>query len=431
MHWAADEEAFTYHGGALEVARRVAPQAPEPWIDLSTAINPHAYPLPHLEAEAWSRLPESGALAGLEAAAARRYRAEDGSVVAGPGSQALIHALAHILPRGAVGALGPTYGGFAGAFARMGEAKRLDEMGGLDVAIVVNPNNPDGRIVPRAALLDLHERLARRGGVLIVDEAFADFELLAPESTQGPLQRVSSPTRAALARARAQALAGEEQGGGSRHPASRGSSSRAFDNLLGPRDPPLIGRSEERPSIGRAMPAPTRGGGCANGVDPAQMQLAPDSEESLAPMLPASGAVVLRSFGKTYGLAGLRLGFALASADIAKPLRAALGPWPVSGPAIAIGVRALADSDWLEATRGRLGKESARLDMLLEGAGWRILGGTRLFRLASHDDARGAFERLLAAGILARPFAGERKRLRFGIPGDESAWERLATALQG
>jgi len=161
------------------------------------------------------------------------------------------------------------------------------------------------------------------------------------------------------------------------------------------------------------------------------MQLAPDSEESLAPMLPSRGAVVLRSFGKTYGLAGLRLGFALASADIAKPLRAALGPWPVSGPAIAIGVRALADSDWLEATRGRLGKESARLDMLLEGAGWRILGGTRLFRLASHDDARGAFERLLAAGLLARPFAGERKRLRFGIPGDESAWERLATALQG
>ena len=335
LHWAADEEAFTYHGGALEVARRLAPQAPEPWIDLSTGINPHAYPLPDLEAEAWSRLPESGALAGLEAAAADRYGAGARSVVAGPGSQALIHALARILPRGTVGALGPTYGGLGAAFAAAGvrvvEAKRLDEMGSLDVAMVVNPNNPDGRIIPRAALLDLHERLARRGGVLIVDEAFADF----------------------------------------------------------------------------------------------------DSAESLAPTLPASGAAVLRSFGKCYGLAGLRLGFALASTDIVEPLRAALGPWPVSGPAIAIGVRALADSDWLEATRGRLGKESARLDMLLEGAGWRILGGTRLFRLASHDDARGAFERLLAAGILARPFAGERKRLRFGIPGDESAWERLATALQG
>src|SRR5271154_6901654 len=116
----ADERAFTYHGGALEVARRLAPNAPEPWIDLSTGINPHAYPLPDLEPEAWSRLPESGALARLEAAAALRYRAAAASVVAGPGSQALIQALAHTLPHEAVGALGPTYSGFASAFAAAG-----------------------------------------------------------------------------------------------------------------------------------------------------------------------------------------------------------------------------------------------------------------------------------------------------------------------
>ena len=178
-------------------------------------------------------------------------------------------------------------------------------MGGLDVAIVVNPNNPDGRITPRADLLELHRRLARRGGVLIVDEAFADFD-------------------------------GES--------------------------------------------------------------------ESLAPVLPA-GAVVLRSFGKSFGLAGLRLGFAIASADIVQPLRAALGEWPVSGPAIAIGTKALADLAWTDAMRDRLGAEAARLDGLLEGNGWRILGGTRLFRLAAKADARAAFERLMAAGILARPFA--------------------------
>ena len=101
-------------------------------------------------------------------------------VVAGPGSQALIQALARIIPRGAVGVLGPTYGGLKAAFAAAGaqvdEAKRVEDMGGLDVAIVVNPNNPDGRITPRADLLELHERLAPRGGVLIVDEAFADFD---------------------------------------------------------------------------------------------------------------------------------------------------------------------------------------------------------------------------------------------------------------
>ncbi len=331
LDWIASFGALTYHGGALEVARRIAPEAPEPWIDLSTGINPHPYPPPDLAIGAWSRLPGSGALATLETAAGRRYGAGAASVVAGPGSQALIHALSHILRGEAVGVLGPTYGGFAAAFARVVEAERLEEMGSLDVAIIVNPNNPDGRIVPRDALLALHDALARRGGALIVDEAFADF----------------------------------------------------------------------------------------------------DGEESLAPMLPSSGAVVLRSFGKTYGLAGLRLGFALASADITQPLRAALGPWPVSGPAIAIGACALADSDWLDAMGARLGKDQARLDALLERGRWRILGGTRLFRLAGHDDAGAAFERLIAAGILVRPFADEWKQLRFGIPGDENAWERLASALQG
>jgi cobalamin biosynthesis protein CobC len=330
----ADYGTLTYHGGALEVARQLAPGAPEPWIDLSTGINPHTYPLPDLEPEAWSRLPESGALARLEAAAARRYGVAAGNVVAGPGSQALIQALARILPHGAVGALAPTYGGFAAAFAAAGahvvEAKRLEDMGALDAAIVVNPNNPDGRIISRAALLDLHARLVRRGGVLIVDEAFADFDA---------------------------------------------------------------------------------------------------ETESLAPSLP-SGAVVLRSFGKAYGLAGLRLGFALASPELVPLLRAALGPWPVSGPAIGIGIHALTDSDWVEAMRERLRKDAARLDTLLHAAGWRIIGGTRLFRLAAHANARAAFERLLVAGILTRPFAEAPDWLRFGIPGDENAWERLAAALR-
>ena len=155
-----------------------------------------------------------------------------------------------------------------------------------------------------------------------------------------------------------------------------------------------------------------------------------DPEESLAPMLPASRAVVLRSFGKAYGLAGLRLGFALAAPDVVPSLRAALGSWPVSGPAIGIGSGALADSDWLEKMRVRLGEDKARLDAVLREAGWGIIGGSRLFRLAAHARARHAFERLLAAGILARPFAAAPDQLRFGIPGDENAWERLAAALR-
>ena len=173
-------DAFTYHGGALEVARRLAPDAPTPWIDLSTGINPYAYPLPDLAAEVWTRLPDSESLAELEAAAAARYRASAASVVAGPGSQALIHALSRISAARRGRRLGPTYGGHAAAFAAAGvlfeHAASLDAMDDLDVAIVVNPNNPDGRITRRADLLELHERLAPRGGMLIVDEAFADFD---------------------------------------------------------------------------------------------------------------------------------------------------------------------------------------------------------------------------------------------------------------
>jgi cobalamin biosynthetic protein CobC len=331
--WAADIAALVYHGGALDVARRLCPDAPEPWIDLSTGINPHPYPLPALATETWTRLPGGAWLASLEAAAAARYGVAPEAVVAGPGSQALIQTLAVIAPRGVVAALGATYRGYDEAFACVGarvvEAASLEALGDIDVAIVANPNNPDRRVAGRFDLLDLQARLRSHGGWLIVDEAFADF----------------------------------------------------------------------------------------------------DAKESLAPVLPQRGAAVLRSFRKTYGVAGLRLGFAAASPDVAGRLRAALGPWPVSGPAIAVGLPALADDEWLSAIGARLVEEGVRLDALLQTSGWRILGGTRLFRLAAGADAEAAFRRLIAAGILVRPFADAPDRLRFGIPAEEAHWGRLAAVL--
>jgi cobalamin biosynthesis protein CobC len=140
---------------------------------------------------------------------------------------------------------------------------------------------------------------------------------------------------------------------------------------------------------------------------------------------------VLRSFGKIYGLAGLRLGFAIAPAALAARLRAALGPWAVSGPVLEIGARALADTDWLVDTRLRLAADSARLDHLLRLGGFEILGGTPLFRLARHADARGWFTRLGTAGILTRPFAERPDALRFGLPGVKEHWARLEAALAG
>ena len=327
-------EALAYHGGDLAVARRLVPDAPQPWIDLSTGINPHPYPLPALPPEAWRRLPDRESVARLETVAAARYRARSpAEVIAAAGSQALVQILARLLPARRVGVLGATYAGHERAWraagAIVGRIEPLEALAGFDVAVVVNPNNPDGRIVERGALLELCQAMTTRGGVLIVDEAFMDFD---------------------------------------------------------------------------------------------------GAEHSLVPGLPAR-AIVLRSFGKTYGLAGLRLGFAIASPDIAETLRAALGPWPVSGAAIAIGCGALADESWLEAARAGLGADAARLDALLVENGWTIAGGTRLFRLAQRGDARGVFERLLQHGILTRPFADAPQRLRFGIPDSEAQWGRLARAL--
>jgi cobalamin biosynthetic protein CobC len=139
--------------------------------------------------------------------------------------------------------------------------------------------------------------------------------------------------------------------------------------------------------------------------------------------------VVLRSFGKFFGLAGLRLGFAVAAPAQAARLRAQLGPWPVAGPAIAVGTAALADAAWMDATRRVLGEAAQRLDKLLLDAGLEIVGGTPLYRLVRTGRARLVFERLGRAGLIVRRFNRSPTWLRFGLPGPEWAWERLSAAL--
>jgi cobalamin biosynthetic protein CobC len=138
---------------------------------------------------------------------------------------------------------------------------------------------------------------------------------------------------------------------------------------------------------------------------------------------------VLRSFGKFFGLAGLRLGFALASPAVAARLRAALGPWAVSGPALAVGAKALADTAWIERTRRRLARAARRLDAILERAGLEIVGGTSLFRLVQTPAADALFRHLGGAGIFVRSFPDNANWLRFGLPANERAWRRLEVAL--
>jgi cobalamin biosynthetic protein CobC len=316
------------HGGDLGAIRRRFPEAPQPWIDLSTGINPVAYPVAQLPPEIWSRLPTREALQALLAAAARRYGVPDpATIVAAPGTQALIQLLPRLMPTSRVAIVGPTYAEHELSWRRAGHdtavVPDIVDASGADIVVVVNPDNPTGR------LFDPRTLRAVETALLVVDEAFIDF-----------------------------------------------------------------------------LPA----------------------EASLAGDLP-DNTVVLRSFGKTYGLAGVRLGFAVAEARLAQRLKDELGPWAVSGPALAIGRMALGDEGWLQATAALLADDQKRLDALLAAAGFTILGGSTLFRLASHPAAGRMIALLGRQGIHVRAFADQATWLRFGLPANEEEFRRLAAAL--
>lgn len=304
------------------------------WLDLSTGINPHPWPAPAVPDRFWRSLPAEADLRALLDVARHAYGAPAGvEIVAAPGTQALIQWLPVLAPPGAVAVFGPTYSEHALSFARAGRDVReiAGADGGLDAPnlVVVNPNNPDGRMLGPDALARLGEAAARHGGWLVVDESFMD---LTPAATAAAL--------------------------------------------------------------------------CAG--------------------LPV---VILRSFGKFYGLAGLRLGFALARADIAARIGSALGPWAVAGPALAIGAQALGDAAWAGSMRAALAREAGRLDRILALAGCEARGGTDLFRLVSHPEAAALHGHLAAQRIWVRRFERDARLLRFGLPGSEAAEARLAGAL--
>jgi len=139
--------------------------------------------------------------------------------------------------------------------------------------------------------------------------------------------------------------------------------------------------------------------------------------------------VILRSFGKFYGLAGLRLGFAIGAPDVISRIAAALGPWPCSGPALHIGTAALRDRPWADRMRSVLAEEAGKLDEVLVNAGFTIVGGTSLFRLARHPDALKLHAALARQHIWCRNFDWAGDLLRFGLPPGDVGRDRLAVAL--
>ena len=162
-------------------------------------------------------------------------------------------------------------------------------------------------------------------------------------------------------------------------------------------------------------------------VDEAFMD--PDPAESVSGDAGRPGLLVLRSFGKFYGLAGLRLGFALAEPALGRRLEARLGPWAVSGPAIEIATALMRDEAADGRQRERVAAQGRLLLRTLDAAGLPVLGSTPLFALAHHKRAHALFEALARRRILTRPFATEPGWLRFGVPAHDKAAARLSAAL--
>ena len=322
------------HGGAIDLVQAAYPNAPAPWIDLSTGINPWPYPNVSRQPSALNRLPTEAAMTACRTALATSLGASPETVLLAPGSELLIRLLPQAIQPHRVAIVSPTYSDHKAVWTRAGaEVIDIDDprhaASDVDAIVLTHPNNPAGRVFDRSVLEATRENMAARRGWLILDEAYAD--------------------------------------------------------------------------------------------------LMPDC--SLADLSGQAGLIILRSFGKFFGLAGLRLGAVLAPDSVCETLREILGVWPVSGAALEIGARAYADTVWQDETRQALRAAATQLDGILARGGLAPAGGTDLFRFVNTNDAYAVFDRLAQAGIYVRRFDWSREHLRFGLPANAEEERRLADAL--
>jgi cobalamin biosynthetic protein CobC len=349
-----------HHGGAIDQAAKRYGIPAHDWLDLSTGINPIAYPVPDIDSAHWQRLPLTSELEALKSAAKHYYDLpSNGHLVAAPGTQALIqmipfwlwertehHAQLHA-PQTHV--MGPTYGEHERCWRRAGydclihqtsPVERLAKAASIlrisapgTVLILVNPNNPDGMSFAPSDILSLGKMAHDRNCWLLVDEAFMDCQ---------PDQSVCSYI-------------------------------------------------DQMPST-----------------------------------------IILRSFGKFFGLAGARLGCAIMAVDFATDLESRIGPWAIPGPTLIVGAKALMDQTWQKAARDRLNADAARLDQLiLANSKLAFAGGTNLFRYYDGCDCSALADHLGKQGILVRLFEHDPNKIRFGLPGRDTDWIRLEKALLG
>ncbi|MEP0944160.1 MAG: threonine-phosphate decarboxylase CobD [Rhizobiaceae bacterium] len=323
------------HGGRLDEAVAQYGGVRDKWLDLSTGINPHAYALPDIPAESWTSLPDRDAEHSAREAARSCYGAPASTGISlAPGSQMHIQLLPYLYKPQPVAIVGFTYQEHGVCWQRAGhQVYMTDGLSSAEstarIVIVVNPNNPDGRVFEADELVPLARRLAAKGGLLIVDESFAD-----------------------------------------------------------------------------AMP------GC-----------------SVAGEAGRDGLLVMRSIGKFYGLAGVRFGAALTSPQLQIRLDERLGPWAVSGPALAIAEAVLSDRKWQKRTLKKLETAGENLRAILDANGIERVGHTALFVLVQHERAGDLWENLAEKHILTRSFPGKTDWLRLGLPPGRAGLNKLDKAL--
>jgi cobalamin biosynthetic protein CobC len=197
--------------------------------------------------------------------------------------------------------------------------------------------------------------------------------------------------------------------------------------VVNPNNPTSLMLSRERLLRWQARLA-ERGGWLI--VDEAFMDNTP--QLSLAAESDRVGLIVLRSFGKFFGLAGVRLGFVLAEPRLLKLLAKEIGPWSVAGPTRIVGEACLTDGQGHFAQRLRTEQASGRLAQLLTTHGLAPKGGCGLFQWLITPLAAPLYEFCAHRGILLRLFHSDNpltSSLRFGLPADETQWQRLDQAL--
>jgi cobalamin biosynthetic protein CobC len=324
------------HGGDLAWASQKFGIPIDKWLDLSTGINPYSYPVLQIQKDDWHFLPTRVQLEGVIDAARIYYCVPDKTkIIIGPGSQMLVNCLALILPEPKkIAIIYPTYEGHAQAFLNAGfqltKCHNLHEIADspCTYAVVVNPNNPDGRVHHSSDLLKLANLLHQRGGALIVDEAFAD----------------TTP----------------------------------------------------------------------------QISLAPSATEQ--------GLIVIRSVGKFFGLAGLRVGFMLGCHPILDQLRLIMHPWPIGNYILKTVQSFLLDHAWQNRMRQQLTIEAISMDNFLLELGLHPVRGVALFCLIEQDDALSIYRKLANCGIYVRAFSTYPRWLRLGLLTSEN-YERFRKAF--